>query len=249
MNFEKPTPRIPEKNELPLKISGQALIAESGESNVYGVVAQDSEGQERTVALKQNRQEVFATDEEMKKSKEFYEFLKAFPGFGKFVPDTLYFKARMTSADVPQAFAVQHLLKGRTLDQIPDDELYTDPVVVQQLLEFAQAAVVILQQTRREGSLKPDFGTAYTADDNAQRQGNAFGNSRYTTNILIADTPDEQGQRVFFVDTGVNADERVDTMRQISERHVMGRIREFNFNRWIKRLENVLDSKKADKGI
>src|ERR1035437_2472716 len=128
MSFEKrPAPRIPEKNELPLKINDQEHIAESGESSVYRTDVQDSKEQGHTIALKQNRREAFASDDEMHKSKEFYEFLKAFPGFGKFVPDTLYFKARMTSDSVPQAFAIQHFLKGRNIDQIPNDERHKDP--------------------------------------------------------------------------------------------------------------------------
>ncbi|MBU6388853.1 hypothetical protein KGQ72_03210, partial [Patescibacteria group bacterium] len=89
------------------------------------------------------------------------------------------------------------------------------------------------------------FGTAGTANTDAQRYGNTLGNSRYTTNILISDSPDENGQRVFFVDTGVNADERVDPKRQFLERHVMGRMREFNFNRWIKELEYILHSQRS----
>ena len=222
MGFEKrPVPRIPEKNLIPLKINAQEHIAESGESEVWKVRAQDSHEQEHHIALKQNRQEAFASDEEMQKSKKFYEFLKAFPGFGKFVPETLYFKARMTEEHAPQAFAIQSLLKGRTLDEIPDEELYKDPEVIQQLLEFAHAAVDILQRTRLEGSLKPDFGTAGTATAEAQKQGNTFGNSRFTTNVLVSDQSDEQGRRVFFVDTGVNAEERVNKLRQISERQII----------------------------
>lgn len=181
----------------------------------------------------------------MHKSKEFYDFLRAFPGFGKFVPETLYFKSRITSASAPQAFAIQQFLKGRTIDQMSDDELYKDPAVVQQLLEFAHTAVNILQETRQQRSFKPDFGTAGTATEEAQRYGNRFGNSRYTTNLLITDKPTENGERVFFVDTGVNADERTDRVRQISERHVMGRMREFNFNRWIKKLEDVQKNRPA----
>ena len=244
MGFEKPTSRIPERNELPLNISAHEHIAESGESSVFRTDVQDSKEQGHTIALKQNRRETFATDEEMRKSKEFYDFLKAFPGFGKFIPETLYFKARMTSDDAPQAFAIQHFLKGRTIDQIPNEELRKDPIVVRQLIEFAHEAIAILQQTREKKSLKPDFGTAGTADADAQRYGNTFGNSRYSTNILITDSPDESGQRIFFVDTGVNADERINPIRQIAERHFMGRLREFNFNRWIKELEKALPPEK-----
>lgn len=244
MSIEKhQSRRIPEENRLPLKIEEQEHIAESGESNVWKTAVHGNEGQ-KSIVLKQNRRTEFASDAEMQESKKFYEFLKAFPGFGKFVPDTLYFKARMTTGDTPQAFAVQRFLDGRTIDQLSDDELHKDPVVVEQLIEFAKEAVKILQDTRREKSLKPDFGTAGTATDEAQRYGNTFGNSRYSTNILITGTPDERGQRVFFIDTGVNADERTSKSRQVVERQVMGRMREFNFNRWIKKLENRRDSVK-----
>jgi hypothetical protein len=246
MSLEKrPKPRIPQENSLPLNIHKQEHVAESGESNVWKTGVQDSKSEERSIALKQVRRETFASDEEMQQSKKFYEFLKGFPEFGKFVPETLYFKARMTSADTPQAFIIQNLLRGKTIDEIPSDQLYKDHEVVRQLLEFARAAVHILQVTRQEGSAKPDFGTAGTAHSNAQRQGNLFGNSRYTTNLLISDQPDKNGQRVYFVDTGVNADERVSKPRQIVERQVMGRIREFNFKRWIKELENVLASQET----
>lgn len=234
-------PRIPEENALPLDVREHTLIAESGESNVWKARVQDSQGRERHIALKNVRREAFATDAEMQASKEFYEFLKAFPGFGKFVPETLYFKAKMTNESAPQAFVIQSLLKGRTLDEIPDEELYADPEVVRQLIEFARAAIDVLRKTRETGLLKPDFGVAGTASAQAQREGNMFGNSRFTTNVLIAEAPNEQGRRVFFIDTGVNADERVDKTRQVVERHVMGRIREFNFNRWIKKLENSLE--------
>ncbi len=238
MNMERPSaPHLPEDNRLPLKVNESEHIAESGESTVWKMGIQDSRGNEQHIALKQNRREAFASDEEMQKSKEFYEFLKSFPGFGKFVPETLYFKARVAEGDTPQAFAIQSLLEGRTLDEIPDEELYRDPEVVKQLIEFAHAAIDILQQTRRAGTLKPDFGVAGTASEEAQRQGNTFGNSRFTTNVLVSDAPDEHGQRVFFIDTGVNADERVNKTRQVVERQVMGRLREFNFNRWIKKLE------------
>jgi len=242
MGFEKLSPHIPEENKLPLNIKHNEIIVKSGESNVWKAEVQDREKLERLIALKQVRNEVFANDKEMHKSKDFYEFLRKFPKFEKFVPKTLYFKARMTSMDTPQAFAIQHYLKGKTLDQIPDDELYKEPNVVRQLLEFAHVAIAILRDTRKRKSPKPDFGTAGNADTTAQRYGNRFGNSRYSTNILITDKPEENGQSVFFVDTGINADERVDKTRQMVERQIMGRIREFNFIRWIKKLELILDS-------
>ena len=116
MSLEKrPASRIPEGNKLPLKISTQQHVAESGESSVWGTVVQDSKEQERLIALKQIRREAFASDEEMRASKEFYDFLKAFPGFGAFVPDTLYFKARMTSGSAPKRLLFSVSSKGRPL--------------------------------------------------------------------------------------------------------------------------------------
>ncbi|HEV8666391.1 MAG TPA: hypothetical protein VN665_00900, partial [Candidatus Paceibacterota bacterium] len=203
--------------------------------------------QDRLIALKQVRREVFANDEEMRKSKAFYDYLKNSPGFGEFVPDTLYFKARLHEGDEPTAFILQQFLEGKTIDQLSDDELYADPEVVEQLAKFAKASAEILKTTREEKIAKPDFGTAGSADANAQKQGNMFGNSRFSTNVLITPKHDQKEgeeavkqQRVFFVDTGVNADERVSKVRQFSERHFMGRLREFNFNRWSEELEKKL---------
>ena len=247
---------IPEKNQLPLKIRGQEHLATSGESNVWKVAVLDGKEPERehAIVLKQSRRLAFASDEEMRASKKFYEFLKNFPTFGNFVPETLYFKARMTGADTetqtpaspPQAFAIQHFLQGRTVDQMSDEELYRDPAVVKQLLELSRAAVTILQATRAQKSFKPDFGTSDTADTNAWRQGNRFGDSRFSTNILVSNEPDEKGRRVFFVDTGVQPEERTDRLRQIVERQFMGRLREFNFNQWTKKLEKILVSQKHE---
>ncbi len=91
MSMERGLPSpVPEKNELPLKIHTQVPIAESGESSVLKAAVQDSQEQKRLIALKQIRRHEFATDEAMRASKEFYDFLKGFPGFGTFVPDTLY---------------------------------------------------------------------------------------------------------------------------------------------------------------
>jgi hypothetical protein len=238
----KPRLPIPQENQLPLKINAGERIAESGESDVWKVAAQDPEEQEKMIALKQIRREQFANDEEMRASKQFYDYLKNFPEFGAFVPDTLYFKARMKAGDAPQAFALQEFIEGKTVDELSDEELYKDPEVVKQLLDFAHAAIKILAETRAQKIAKPDFGTAGTANPQAQKFGNTFGNSRYSTNILISDKPHQNGKRIFFVDTGVNADERVNRTRQIVERQVMGRVRQFNFNQWAAQLEKLLAS-------
>src|ERR1051326_6584338 len=95
---------LPENNSLPLNIKESEQKFHARESTMWKTVAQDKEGQDRLVALKQVHREQFATEEEMRKSQEFYKFLKEFPGFGKFVPDTLYFKARATPDSAPQLF-------------------------------------------------------------------------------------------------------------------------------------------------
>jgi|SRR3989338_7271004 len=232
--------RIPKENQLPLRVEEHSLLAESGESDVWKSAVLDSNEQERMIALKQVRREAFASDEEMKSSKEFYDFLKNFPEFGKFVPETLYFKARMTADSAPQAFALQRFIHGKTIDQIGDEEMYRDPEVVRQLIEFSKAAVEILKSTRKGGSFKPDFGTSAAASEEAWKQGNRFGDSRFSTNIIVTDAPDEKGRRVLFVDTGVQPDERVNKVREIMERQGMGRLRQFNFNRWTKKLGDIL---------
>jgi hypothetical protein len=67
-----------------------------------------------------------------------------------------------------------------------------------------------------------------------------FGNSRFSNNILVSPKKAGNNRRVFFVDTGVNADERLNKVRQFAERHFMGRLREFNFNKWSQQLEAKL---------
>src|SRR6266404_552640 len=114
----KPQMPIPQENQLPLKINQGERIAESRESDVWKVAAQNPEAQERMIALKQVRREQFANDEEMRTSKQFYDYLKNFPEFGAFVPDTLYFKARMQAGDKPQAFALQEFIEGKTVDAL-----------------------------------------------------------------------------------------------------------------------------------
>jgi hypothetical protein len=231
---------IPKENLLPLKIEEQKPMVASGESDVWKAAVTDSKEQDRLIALKQVRREVFANDDEMRKSKAFYDYLKHAPGFGEFVPDTLYFKARLQEGDAPKAFILQEYIEGKTIDEISDEELYADRELVEQLLAFSKAAAEILHTTRNDGIAKPDFGTAESASSEAQKQGNMFGNSRFSNNILVSPKKAGNNRRVFFVDTGVNADERLNKVRQFAERHFMGRLREFNFNKWSQQLEAKL---------
>ena len=246
MKFEhiENSPSLPEDNELPLNIQESGRHAEGAESTVWKTLVQDQKEQDKLIALKQIRREQFASDEEMQKSKSFYDFLKSFPEFGKFVPDTLYFKARVSPNDKPQAFALQKFRGGKSIDQIKDSELYKDPVIVQQLLEFANAAAKILQKTREEKMQKPDFGTAFSSSIYAIIAGNQFAYPRYSTNIVISEKPNETGQRVFFVDTGANLDERTNKTTEKLRREVGGRLQGIQLKRWAKKLERILTSEK-----
>jgi hypothetical protein len=228
---------MPERNQLPLDIQDSRQLAQSGESDVWRAEIKDSNSQDRKIALKQNRQEAFASDEEMQRSKKFYDYLKSSPEFGKFVPDTLYFKARMAEGEPVRSYCIQELLSGKTINRLSDAELYKDPEVKQQLLEFIDATVAILRATRKEWKVKPDFGKSPDDDENGTLMANVKLNPRYSNNILITDAPDENGRRVFFIDTGENLDERTKMLWRVFQREVIGRIQESRFEEWKKELQ------------
>lgn len=240
MGFENPG--LPAENELPLKVRGSEEEVKGAESTVWKTIVADPEKQERLIALKQIRREQFANDEEMKKSKAFYDFLKSDPDFGRFVPDTLYFKARLTPNDQPHSFTLQRFIEGRSVNAVKDEELYKDPETARQLLDLVRASIKILRRARRDKTYKPDFGTGENAGKLAFFLGNRLNDPRHSTNIQIAEKPDENGQRVFFVDTGVNINERTSKISEMTYRELAGRAQEFNLRRWAKRLEQFLAS-------
>lgn len=102
----------------------------------------------------------------------------------------------------------------------------------------------MLEETRRDKTYKPDFGTGENAGRLAFFLGNRLNDPRHSTNIQIADEPDEHGRRVFFVDTGVNVGERTSKALEVIYRELAGRTQEFNLKRWEKRLERFLASHK-----
>lgn len=243
MNMEGPKldkQSLPKKNTLPLRIKDSEEHARGGDSTVWKTEVQDKEGLDKLIALKQVRQEVFASGDEMQKSKQFYEFLKNFPGFGKFVPDTLYFKARVTADSNPQAFCIQSFIGGERIDRIKDDELYKDPEVVRQLLEFIDAATQMLQTVRENKMPMPDLMRAPESSSVRVMLGGLATHPRYSSNIFLSDKPDENGQRIFFVDTGMNADVRTKKAWELYTRHVVGPIQELQLKNWKKKLEAVV---------
>ncbi|MEI6281036.1 MAG: hypothetical protein WCP17_03510 [bacterium] len=228
-------------SELPLNIISGESHAEGGESMVSTIKARNaSTEKEVDIVLKENKRESFATDEEMQESKKFYEFLKNFPGFGKFVPDTLYFKARDTREDTPKAFCIQKFAKGERIDRLNDDAIYKDPVVVRQLLELAEASIKLLQTVRKEDTHYPDFMRTPELNKLRVMFGATIFNPRYSSNIIIADKPDKNGQQVFFVDVGVNANARMHKGWEWNRRHAVGSVVKLQFNAWKKKLEEIL---------
>ena len=231
---------------LPLKVAESKKGPEHGDSTLWRVAAQNPEGLKKMIALKQVKKEEFATPEAMRADKEFYEFLKNFPGFGRFVPETMYFKAQMAKNSAPQLFRLQRFLGGRAADRMTDDELYHDPAVVQQLLELINNALEILKAAREEKKLTPDFRHAIENNEPLRTTiGGLLSDPRYSGNIFISDKPNESGQRVFFVDTGPNAQERTSKGQDKFAREVVGRLEGINFELWKRKLEGVL--KKVEK--
>ncbi len=236
--------QISKAHTLPLRVGESEKGKEHDDSIVWKTAVQNPEGLEKMIALKQVKREEFATLEAMQADKEFYEFLKNFPSFGKFVPDTMYFKARMTKDAAPQLFRLQRFMEGRAVDRMTDEELYRDPEVVKQLLELIDAAFSILKEAREQKKPTPDF--RHAIEDNEPLRttiGGLLSDPRYSGNIFVNDQPDESGRRVFFVDTGPNAQERTSKSQDIYARQVVSRLEGINLKLWKKKLEEIWENR------
>ncbi len=153
----------------------------------------------------------------------------------------MYFKAQMTRDSAPQLFRLQRFLEGRPVDRMADEELYRDPAVMRQLLEFIDGALAILKAAREQKALMPDFRHAIESDERLRITiGGLLLDPRYSGNIFITDQPDAHGERVFFVDTAPNAQERTSAAQDRLAREVIGRLETANFLLWKKKLESVL---------
>ena len=162
--------------------------------------------------------------------KTFYRFLKDFPGFGKFVPESMYFRARLTKDAEPQLFRIQPFIEGRAVDRMTDEELYRDPEVVKQLIEFIDSALAILKEARETKKLTPDFRHAIESSEPLRTTiGGLISDPRQSGNIFVADKSEEQGQRVFFVDAAPNVQERTDEGQENFAREVVGRLETGHF--------------------
>ncbi len=234
---------LPGGNTLPLNIKDSERLVDGGESTVWKALAQDKDKVDELVALKQVRRETFASEEEMQKSQKFYKFLKNFPEFGKFVPDTLYFKARLTADSNPQSFCLQSFIEGERIDRLEDEEIYNNPAVIRQLLDLGDAAIKILQETRENKTHKPDFMWTPETGNWRAMLGAWLSDPRYSSNIFIADKPNKEGRQVFFVDTGVNASERTKKINELHGRYVVSPLGEIQFKRWREKMEKILEER------
>lgn len=226
---------------LPFKVERGKKHAEGGESEVWEVEMggeKDTEG--NTVVLKISKDETFATPEEMQNAERFYRLLKDAPGFGKFVPDTIYFKTENTEGNAQKAFCIQQFIPGERIDRLSDDQIYKNPVVVNQLLELANASMQLLQTTRKNDAHNPDFMRSPEWNNINVLFGALVFDPRYSSNIHIADKPNASGQQVFFVDVGVNANARRKKGWEWHGRKAINLITEFQFNMWKKKLEAIL---------
>jgi hypothetical protein len=180
----------------------------------------------------------------MQRSKEFYEFLKNFPGFGKFVPDTLYFKAQETAEDGPRAFCIQQFIKGERIDRLKDEDIYKNPEIVRQLLELANVSIQLLQTARKEDRFYPDFMRTPEINNLRVMFYALVLHPRFSSNILIADKPNEKGQQVFFIDTGANANAQMKQGWEHKDRKSVSSQMEKQFKKWKDELEKILAKQK-----
>jgi hypothetical protein len=231
---------LPKDHQLPIDIQDSSLLAVGGRSKVWRVdvrnveAADNGTGVEKvdTVILKEILETRTKVGDVLRANQDFYDYLKSFPGFGKFVPETSHFKAKKTADSPEQVFHKQTFIDGTTLDKIKDKELYSNPKVVRQLLEFVTVMMELLKITRKEKLPRPDLLLFPKSTDIRVIVGGLLANPRYTANVVIAKKPDKDGQYVFFVDTAQNVDERVRNIMGIFYSNFSGRPADYFLKRW-----------------
>ncbi len=223
------------ENRLPFDIQEMGPLGKGGVSEVSRASVKAHSGETQEIALKAHRSIEAGTLEQIKLMKQQYEFLQQDPDFGKFVVDTYFIRAQKTSEDPPQAFLIQSLVEGKRIDELEDKDLYADKKLVAELLEFVKAAISMLEKTKDRPDLRPDF-----FGNQKQFLGNFLHNPRYSDNIMIADEPEKNGQRVRFVDSGTMLSHgHNDLGHRI--RLPLGRpLQLLQLKRWQKRLEKEL---------
>ena len=117
---------------------------------------------------------------------------------------------------------------------------------MRELLEFIDGALAVLKEARETKRPTPDFRRFMESNQSFRAMiGGLLSDPRYSENIFISDKSDESGQRVSFVDTGPNAQERTSKGQDKFAREVVSRLEGINFELWKRKLEGVL--KNAEK--
>jgi hypothetical protein len=232
MSNEMPKP-LPAENELPLRIRGSRASEHQGrESKLWAVRAADAGGEERAATLKQGVKTEFADLALMKENQKFYEFLKQHPDFGKFVVETLYFKARETAGDEPHAYRLQKAIEGKRLDELTDEELYGDKKLMERLLEFIDASIAIFKEAQATGNHMPDLYGDKPAS-------NYLFNPRFSSNVIISEKPDDKGRQIFFVDTSPNS-QQVKGIGKEFQKKIGGKFQIAQLENWKKEIMRLL---------
>ncbi len=239
---QKITPETPVLSEK-MKITSMKRIKEAGESILHEAHIRSVNGSDQKIALKEVKNTAYATPEEMEKNKDFYRSLRAFEKFRKFIPSTAYIKARMDAKSDPQTFRLQRFIEGKSIDKFSDDELYKNPEVVRELEEFAEAAIEVLEKTREDKSLPPDFLRTPEWGDIRVMIGSFLADPRYSSNIFVADAPDKNGQQVFFIDTAANADVSHKKSWRFAAQNLHSPLQIHQLKIWKKKLQNILKNK------
>lgn len=237
MSIERPHARphpIPKEHRLPLAIQESEVFDKQGHDvAVWRVTIVDTENTPLDVLLKQTRTPeqttLASTLETMKQGKLFYEFLKTFPRFASFVPDTTFFIAQQTEDDQPRGYRMQRFIENaRQISEISDTELQQDPAVVTELIELIDASIEVFEEAIKWGMPVPDYyGKSVVA--------NFVRDPRHTSNIIVTPTPDTDNHRVHFVDVGENIPMASGIRKQLSG--LSSRLQLTQLRRWKHQLE------------
>ena len=226
-----------------MKITSMKKLKEAGESILHEAHIQSASGKDQKIALKEVKNIDYATPEEMESNKIFYWSLREFKKFRKFIPPTAYIKGRMDAESDSQTFRLQRFIEGKSIDKFSDNELYKNPEVVRQLEEFAEAAIEVLEKTRKEKTLPPDFMRTPELAGIRVLIGSMMVNPRYSSNIFIADEPDKNGQKVFYVDTSANADVSHKKTWKFLAQYLHSPLQIRQLGKWKEKLQKILEEK------
>jgi hypothetical protein len=188
----------PSEHTLPFDIKSSSVLSTSGkESDVHLLEVKNGKDSTVPIVLKENRLAEFPTDQQMKKFKGFYDFIKNDSEFGKFVIDSSFIKAKRSPSEPVRSYVVQKPLSGRRVEALSDKELYADPEILPELLEFINASISIIKRAGEHDRKIPDLYS-----DTRYFLGNFLHDPRYSGNIFISDRDPKNKQRVHFIDVG-----------------------------------------------